>query len=201
MRRLAVAAIAFMTFAGTQAEADSLPLPTVDYQATAQVDAAGQSHEVRMRHHEGLFMMEMDAGGLPGKVIIDQEAGTGVMVMTVEGATMVMDLPASQMDMAAGYDFGGAEIEPTGDTETVAGEECEIYRIGDGSAESPNTGTACITEDGILMRLDAMLANNASSRMEVRSLERAPQDPSLFAVPAGAMRMRMDDMMQGVPGN
>jgi hypothetical protein len=78
--------------------------------------------------------------------------------------------------------------------DTVAGLSCTIWRIEPGASVAPETAQpleACVTDDGIMLRVGAPDA----PRMIATSVTRGPQDAALFALPAGYEVVDMGDCM------
>jgi len=96
-----------------------------------------------------------------------------------------------------------AEVESIG-TRTVNGEECSLYRTNDGELGAGDDfapGVACVTDDGIVVQYQEEGAD--APAQELTKVVRGPQDPALFAVPAGYQTLdtgNLGGMFSGLMG-
>ncbi len=104
-----------------------------------------------------------------------------------EGLFVVIDYQAGRMhtvrvsdrlvlDMAAPASGGGTYVRQGEDQ--VAGLACTEWEA---TASDGRRTVACITEDGVMLRASA----GGSTLLSAVSVDYAPQDPTLFAVPDG----------------
>ena len=70
-------------------------------------------------------------------------------------------------------------------TDTVAGVGCTVWDL----SGRRGTGSACITQDGVVLRAIGEAAKKGSGRLEAVSVTYAPQPESLFAAPPDFRRM------------
>jgi hypothetical protein len=106
-------------------------------------------------------------------------------------AVRLADADAPQPMETSWAALGEENARRVGDCE-VAGEEGNEWRPRDSDAGVERT--ACITDDGIVLRI----RENDVVLWEATSLERGPQDANLFGVPAGYQMIDPDAVAEGV---
>jgi hypothetical protein len=171
-----------------------LPLPSVDYVATAKL--AGNSQGT-FRHSDGRLRMEFTVPGLPVSV-------TGFLDLAGKKAVVLSPMPglrgAFEVDIGAELGYGAAfgTGERTG-TDIVAGEACNVWRVEAPKADGPVT--ACITADGITLRTQATIRGKVETVLEVTSLKREAQDADTLKPPADLKVIRVPGGLKGLtPG-
>lgn len=186
------------------ARADSPPVlfPPQDAAATYQAERGGgppgarPGREFSVAWNAELQRLRLSSPGMPGYAIIDFRARRMFMVETAQ--RVVMDMP-----MQTPFAPGPLRLPPGGHAErvgsaTIAGQDCTVWRM-----TSPRgTGTACITADGIPLRMDGGGAGPNGARrgdMVATSVRRGPEPQSLFMVPEGYRHLDMSHMA-GPPG-
>lgn len=179
------AAVAFSLSNGA-ALAESLPLPSVDYEVNAKVFGGAT---MSSRHSSGKVRAEVQAPGMPAPMvsIIDLKAKKMTGLMSLPGQPpMAMEIELGD-DPSMGVAMGNGRR--TG-TATVAGESCDLWALDALDAEDKEfAGVACITKDGIPLKMEGTIEGKREKIFEVTSLKRGPQDPNLFVVPANAQKM------------
>lgn len=174
---------------------------TVTYAITAPNSPPGMT--MRMQFAAQGNRVRVDLPGGMGFGIMDQNAGTMVMVMEQMG--MVMDVPLDE-GMRRMILKPDAQYQRIG-TRTIAGLPCTDWRIvtaASGTAPS-TTGTACMTEDGVMLRA-AGSQGGQEGMIEATQVAFAPIPPAAFAVPPNLRRMQLPpgaaEMLRqgGMPG-
>lgn len=182
---------AALALCSAAALADTLPLPSVDYEMTAKVFGGGS---MSSRHAGGKIRTEVQAPGMPAPMIgiIDLKAKKMVGLMSLPGQPpMAMEIDIGD-DPSMGFAVGEGERAGTG---TIAGESCDLWKIRPQSDEDREfNGVACITRDGIPLSMEGTIEGKRERFFEATSLKRGAQDPKLFVVPANVQKMPMPDM-------
>jgi hypothetical protein len=86
-----------------------------------------------------------------------------------------------------------APYQPTGSnrrlrregTDRVAGQACTVWRIDPPAGEEDEVKRACITADGVPLRLVSGEGSEAETDYVATEVSYAPQDPARFRVPQG----------------
>ncbi len=181
------AAVALFLSSGA-AMAESLPLPGVDYEATAKVFGGAS---MSSRHGSGKVRAEVQAPGMPAPMvsIIDLKAKKMVGLMSLPGQPpMAMEIDLGD-DPSMGVAVGNGKRTGTGN---VAGESCDLWSIDAVDPEDKEfAGVVCITKDGIPLSMEGTIEGKREKIFEVTSLKRGAQDPKLFVVPANAQKIQM----------
>ncbi len=187
---IATALIVALPFAA-QAQDRPQIYPTRDVAVTYRVSGQGQGAELTMQWSAAQQLMRMNMPGGVGYMVADHQNQRGFMVM--EAMRTIMDVP---MQQAAGYqrDMENARFT-RGGTEKIAGTDCTVWRY-QGQAQ---TGEACITADGVLLRAQGS-AQGQQGRMEAVRIAYGAQDPSQFQRPQGYQTMQVPQGMPGMGG-
>lgn len=157
------------------------------YRVEATVSKDGRALPLVMIRDGQNMRLEVDTGEGPSAIISNGETGETLVIVTMGGRTMALRGDNSGFtDPAAAW---SAEIAATA-TRTgacmVAGENgAEWTRTEDGVAK-----TACVTEDGIILRT----AEAGVTNWETTSVQRGPQSAELFTVPPGVQVMNLGNM-------
>jgi hypothetical protein len=181
---------------------EGFPKPAADYSGVYDFAAGGQTMEVKIAASGAkqrlAFPPGSGIGGAKGQwtqVMVNENAGEK-MLMWPEGdnapaiATMMSKTDLGAMASAIGVDPAKeASAKRTG-TDNVAGEACAIWEFAAGEGETP--GDACVTRDGIPLRV----VSGGQTVMLAKSIARGPQDPALFAPPAGYEVVDMGECMR-----
>lgn len=126
-------------------------------------------------------VMRMDMGPM-GYMVADHRNQRGFMV--VEAARMIMEIPMAQAMQQAGPS-PSASYRRTG-SDRVAGLACTLWSYQDGD----NTGNACITTEGVMLRV-AGSSGGQSGSMEATQVAFGAQDPTRFQRPQGFQSMQV----------
>lgn len=156
------------------------------YRAEAVVHhGTDQPRPVVMIRSGRKMRMEMTSSRGPSVVIADLDAGQSYMITEAAGQRVAMQMPLTANAGAALNDLWTQTdgLRATGAC-LVAGQpgvEWSRPAAAAGSTETPVARTACIAPDGVLLRV----TENGAPVWETTRLDRGPQDPALFAPPAG----------------
>jgi hypothetical protein len=145
---------------------------------------AGTPQEIRMAWAVSAGKQRVDPPGAQGWMLIDQRAGSAVMVMDAQ--RMVMTLPPQA---AAAMTQGvppGATFARKGIAQ-VAGQSCTEWDV----KIPQGASTICLTEDGVMLRATTSLPNGATSQVEATEVRYGAQDAARFEVPQGYQAMAM----------
>jgi len=198
MQRLVPAALAAMTLIAAPAWADKLPLPKAAYSADVTFVAKGRQSSGHINVDGPKERRQAkNAAGVDKTLIIRRDQGKAGLVydlkpsrklavaMRVAAAEAAGETGAPGIDIDAFY---GADATAQG-SETIEGLQTTKYAIKiDGGPDLVVNATVWATDDGIIVKMigkTSIDADSALSRMELKNIQRGPQDPSLFEVPAG----------------
>ena len=174
-------------FAGA-AVADTLPSPATDYRSKGRM-AGGMT--VEYRHSGGKMRMEMRTPDMPQPMVgyFDVKTQKGVMIMSMPG------MPPMAIETGAGDEGNVGVATGTGQrvgADRVAGESCDLWKPDAKSAEEKEMdAVACVTRDGIMLRMSGVVDGKRQTIFEVTELERVPQDRKQLTPPAGLKPMKM----------
>jgi hypothetical protein len=194
--RLAIplAAAAVFALCGiTRASAEPVPLPTVDFEATATTMGSGT---MTMHHSGDKARIETDVGPMPITGIMDLKTRKMYMLMAIPG------LGNAAMEVAIGNANYG-QVYGTGKrvgSDTVAGEPCELWEMdgakpGHGNKHFSGPVIVCLSRDHIPLRTEATVNGKRKKISEVTEVKRVKQDPSLFVLPKDVTVMKMPKSM------
>jgi hypothetical protein len=182
------------------AMAEPVPLPAVDFQVKARTMGKG---EMTLHHQAaGKTRVEMQMPSMPEIVgIIDLKTRKMLMIGAIPG----MSSMAIEVRLGHGAHYG--QVIGNGHrvgTATVAGESCDLWQM-DEAKDGKHGGqvTVCLARDNIPLRTEVVTDGKKRVVMEATEVERVPQDPSLFVVPANVQVMKMPKGMGGlsaIPG-
>lgn len=188
MRFAALALVSVGALAACNPGAPSAEFPDLtraSYRAEATVQAPeGGTMPVVMIRSGNKMRMEM-AGPLGQMAMItNAETGESFMLVTSGGRTTAMQLSSVNFeDPAQDWSLDYASTARRTGSCSVAGESgSEWTRDVEGE-----TSTACVTNDGIILRA----ADNGRVTWETTSVQRGPQSPDLFVMPAGVQTLDM----------
>ena len=168
-------------FSMQNAVAEPAPLPQTDF--TAQWDLTGgpeQMQPSRITYSTSLNKMRVDMKMQGQEMTMIRDMGSGSALMW----SSMMPGMAMRMDTAESMKLEG---EPTGRTDSVSGEDCEIWLS--------NKAEVCITADGIPVR-----SSGEGFTATMTQIERSAQDAGQFEAPAGVQVMDMPKGMGAMGG-
>ncbi len=188
MARWMLAAAGLALLAALPAEGQQRPLlrPTRDLAAVYHVQATGPNGEaetrtVRMYWTGKGTRMRLETEGQPGFALVDFTAGRMMMVMLPQKAYAEATFDA---DHAPGLNIPPNAAIERGGSDTVAGIVCVDWTV----RGPQGGGTACITDDGLLLRVRGAQPGQAAA-MEAVSVTYGPQPASLFTLPEGLQKV------------
>lgn len=157
------------------------PFPTTDFSGTWIIhDGGGNEFQAEMAYSatDRSMRMDMAPGGVEMHAIRDMETGEMVMWSAqMPGMGLRLDTP-KELDVSA---------TATGETRTVNGESCEVWKI--------ESGTACLAEGNVPLQTEA-----DGVTAELTDVARGPQDESLFSPPPGLSIMTVKGAMGMMKG-
>jgi len=163
---------------------------SVPYSAERTVTVNGENYRGMVFHTPGHDRHEQKIGGIAEVIILDAAAKQGFLVLPELSSYVPFAFPK----LMAALDDPALRRSPVGD-EKVAGVETMKYLIDYTAADGSHAeGRVWVSAQGVLMRIDGTVSRKNSSRplaihMELAQLALGPQDPALFAVPPGLMRL------------
>jgi len=184
MARWTLATAALAALAALPAAAQNRPIlrPTHDLAVVYRVQATGpngqsETRMVRMFWTSQGTRLRLETDGQPGFGLVDYATGRMTMVMLPQKAYAEVTFDA---DHAPGLNIPtGAVIDRSGSA-TVAGTPCTEWTL----RGPQGGGTACITNDGLVLRVSGPAPGQAPA-MEAVSVAYGPQPASLFTLPSG----------------
>lgn len=203
MRALAPAVFAVITLAGTPALADKLPLPKASYSADVTFESKGRQTAGHINVDGPKERREIKSpSGQTVVAIIRRDKGRVynlkpqrhlAIALRVAAAEAAGDIGVPGLDIDALY---GAEAIPQG-TETVAGLQTTKYgiEIKEPAGDLTVDATVWCTDDGIIVRVVGKTSLDAEyppARMELKNINKGPQDAALFEVPNGMSILSTD---------
>jgi hypothetical protein len=174
--------LAWVVLPATAAVAQEHPAirPTHDVAVTYRLRGVGpdgrpESRQVHMSWTDQGRRMRLEMEGQTDFALVNYETSRITMVMLRR--QVYVELPFDPQH-APGLDIpAGVSMTKAGE-DMVAGTSCIVWNL-NGSV----TGTACITPDGLPLRLKT--AATGAAAMEAVSVAYGAQSPDLFTVPAG----------------
>lgn len=167
------------------ATADPLPMPTADFNLKANLPG-GASMDMAFSH--GLMRVDVNRPGAPA----------GIMgVIDLNGRRMFMmtpQMPKVALEIALPPEYVVGALAGTGTktgTSEVAGEPCNIWQVDPPVDRKMGPTQACITNDGIALRTEAVIEGKTRTLYEVTRLTRGPQETKLFLLPPGVKVMKV----------
>ncbi len=113
-------------------------------------------------------------------LVADLAAGSGFMAHDQHRELMPLGAPPTDAGIPGLIPPGGRFTR--GGTETVAGQECVVWRI---ELSDGGRGRACITTDGVVLRSLGNAQGQPEQGLEASSVTYAAQAPARFNRPAG----------------
>lgn len=181
---------------------EGFPKPGVDYAGVYDFNAGDAAIEVKIAASGASQRLAFPPGGFGGprgawsQIMINENAGEK-MLMWPEGdgapqiASLMSKSDLGAMASAIGVDAAAQARAKRMGADEVAGEKCAIWEFA-GASDSEAAGSACVTRDGIPLRV----VSSGKTVMLAKSIARGPQDPALFAPPAGYEVVDMGECMR-----
>jgi hypothetical protein len=201
MLRLVPASLAAILFVAVPALADKLPLPKAAYSADVIFFSKG-------KETAGHINVDGPKERRESKIVAGQQALTIIrrdqskvydikvkrhlaVAMRIAAAEAAGEMGAPGTDIDAFY---GQDVESQG-LETIDGLLTTRYAVKiDGGPDLMVSATIWATDDGIIVRVvgKTSLEGDALARMELKNIQRGPQDAALFEIPAGMELLSTD---------
>ncbi len=169
----------------------------VEYKIADQSAPANMPHPDRIKVYFSAngTRMRVEPSGQPMYMVMDRDAKRMEIVMPPQHSYMEMPYDAKKVDSFSAAE--GASFTKKG-SDTVAGLSCTVWEV----KSQQNTGTVCMTDDGVMLRAQGQGADpQHSGGMEAVSVVYGAQPAALFAPPADYQKMdRPRGMPPGAPG-
>ncbi len=194
MNRLVLAAL-ILALPMLPAAADEHPrlLPSRDVAVTYRVtgDAAHMANAPPVSTVRASFAvvggcLRLEADGQPAYLLVDRAARQMLVVLPAQHSFMALPYDASR---ALRFEDDDAHLSRRGRS-TVAGLSCTEYDVQTAHAQ----GSACLTDDGVLLRAQGMTAENRGGGLEATNVSYAPQPKAAFIPPAGFLRLEIPQL-------
>ena len=182
-----IAALSLLAFPALAQDAPPAMRPTRDVAVTyrlAGMPAGAAPQEMRMQWSVSTGKQRVEPPGRQGWMLIDQGAGSAVMVMDAQ--RVVLTLPA---EAAAAMTQGvpaNAQFARKG-TAQIAGQSCTEWDL----TVPQGASTVCMTSDGVMLRAVTTMPDGGSSRLEATEVRYGTQEAARFQVPQGYQTMAM----------
>lgn len=162
---------------------------SIAYSAERTVTVNGNSYSGMVFHIPGHERHEQEIQGIAEVVILDAAAKEGFLIVPMLKSYVAFGFPK----LMAELDDPSLRRSPVGQ-ETIHGVRTTKYRIDHISADGAHAlGFAWLSAQGVLMRIDGTITRGAGKplaiRMELANLAVGPQNPALFQVPAGLVKL------------
>jgi hypothetical protein len=137
--------------------------------------------------------MRIEPGGQPAYIVMDRTAKRMEMIMPSQRSYMELPYDAKQVESFSAAE--GSTFTRKG-SNTIAGIKCTVWDV-----QSPQgNGSACITDDGVMLRAEGQDAQHHGGGMEATSVVYGAQPAGLFMPPDGFRKMGMPAGMGAPPG-
>jgi hypothetical protein len=172
----------------------------VSYSAERTVTVNGRSYVGMVFHVPGRERHEQEIQGIPEVIILDAATKQGLMVLPSLNSYIAFSFPRIMAEL----DDPALRSSPVGQ-ETVNGVGTTKYRVDHTAADGSHAqGFAWVSGQGVLMRLDGTVTGSGASRgtairLELAGLKLGPQNPHLFELPPGLLKLP-SGALQGLLG-
>jgi hypothetical protein len=162
----------------------------VSYSAERTVVVNGRSYTGMVFHIPGHDRHEQEILGIPEVILLDAGAKQGMLVLPGLNSYLIFAFPRLMAEM----DDPSWRKTPQGQ-EIVNGVRTTKYRIDHIAADGSRAqGMIWISTQGVPMRLEGMVTRPGASagttiRMELAGLKLGHQDPHLFELPPGLIKL------------
>lgn len=207
MRRSFVALLLIVLAAGlgiaSPAVAAMLGDARVSYRAERTVTVDGRTYTGPLFHIPGHERHEQELWGTKEIFILDAKAAKGWLLVPSFKTYVEFAFPPVMAEL----DSPDLMRHPVGQ-ETVAGVRTTKYRIDHTAKDGTRAeGFVWVSRDGVLMKLAGTVTRPGMKplriAMQLSHLEEGPQDPSLFELPPGLVKLPADalrPLLGGRPG-
>jgi len=172
------------------AQATLLGDAAVAYSAECTVTVDGKSYPGIVFHTPGHQRHEQAVQGIPEIVLLDSAAKQGVLIVPGLKSYVGFAFPKIMAEL----DDPGLRRAPVGQ-EVVSGVRTTKYRVDRTTADGARAeGFVWVSAQGVLMRLEGTVTGPGGGRprailMTLTNLAIGPQDPRLFELPAGLVKL------------
>jgi hypothetical protein len=188
-RHALVFAVAAVALSG-QARATLLGDASVPYSAERTVTVNGKSYTGMVFHTPGRDRHEQEVQGVPQVILLDAAAKQGFLVLPGLNSYVPFAFPQVMAEL------GDPELRRSAvGPETVNGIRTTKYRVDHTAADGSRAqGFVWVSGQGVLMRLEGTVTRQGADhrtaiRMELAGLKPGPQNPGLFQLPPGLVRL------------
>jgi len=176
------------------AAAERAPTPSVDYEVSYDVrhNPTEAPSRVLVRHSGGWVRGESSLEGLGLRVTTFEREGYVGVIFIVEAGGARTAFRVASMAGDPLHDGMGKDGTRVGKSE-VGGERCDLWRMEPEVPTAKQRLVACITADGILLHA-ATLDTPPMAIARAMGLQRRPQNPAFFSMPAGMVLKDVPDL-------
>ena len=169
-----------LALAATPAWAEDAPLLRASRDVTVSYSLVGRGapRDIKISQRAGASIRRVETAGQPGYVLVDRQSQRASAVMESQG--YYIDMSANRVPQEGQWPDDTISFTRGADTQ-VAGLGCTNW----GYKTPRGSGTACVTADGVLLRILALSGNG----IEARQVSYEPQSPSHFAAPPGLRKL------------
>ncbi len=181
--------------------AEKLPAPSVSYSADAVMEAGRDKMSMRVYHTENMTRQEMRLPGAEEQTITITRYDKKKVWSLIPSEKMYTEGPLDEE--AQEGDIRNMSITRKVDlgAEMVGGEKTRKYQVFiDSDDPRENSALMWFTDDGIMMRMESTLVEEAqveSMVMSLSNVKRKVLDPALFRIPSGYVKMDFSAIMLG----
>jgi hypothetical protein len=183
-------ALTLLAGAAPAAQAALLGDAAVAYSAECTLTVDGKNYAGMVFHTPGHQRHEQAVQGIPEILLLDGTAKQGVLIVPGLKSYIAFAFPKVMAEL----DDPSLRREPVGQ-ETVGGVRTTKYRVDHTTADGARAqGFVWVSGQGVLMRLDGTVTRPGGSRptailMTLTNLAVGPQDPGLFELPRGFVKL------------
>jgi len=176
----------------------------ISYSAERTVVVNGHSYTGMLFHAPGHDRHEQEIQGIPEVILLDAAAKQGILLLPGLNSYLPFAFPR----LMAELDDPAWRRVPKGE-EVVNGVRTTKYRVDHTAADGSRAqGWLWLSAQGVLMRLDGVVTRagatgGTSIRMELAGLRLGRQDPQLFQIPPGLIKLpsgALEGLLSGRPG-
>ncbi len=153
-------------------------LPTRDVAVSYKLIGRGGPKNLVIRQRAQSRVMRIETIGQPGYVLVDRQTQRASLVM--DGQGVFGDMAANRVPQEGQLPDDKASFKKRG-VASFAGSQCTNWDY----TTARGNGSVCITEDGVMLRIEALSGNG----LEATTVAFAPQQAAWFTAPAGTSRM------------
>lgn len=169
-------------------------LPTRDVAVTYHLVRGGKASPQDVRFYASAATNRVRFDGTAfGYILVDRDAGTATMVIAPLKA--YVDLP-HHGPMTESFLLNKDMTFTRTGSDTVAGLACTVWDV----TAKRGGGTACVTDDGVILRGQGHVKTGESGGIEAVSVTYAAQPADMFNPPEGFHRLDVAKLGGKIPG-